>query len=192
VQSIKSVGVSGRRNRVLVDCDDHQPPILLLHGIGRSLKDWSTQFQPLSHAGYRVIAPDLPGSGFSDRLPTSTTGVGLAKGAFGTLDAIGDTRAIHVIGHSMGGAVALNPVSSAGFSFALQRLGATPLIGAVASRHCNRASARMHERRIYIDPSFVTEERIDRAPMRARRPDTAALQHETARSLATLKGVRPE
>jgi hypothetical protein len=41
--------------------------------IGRSLEDWAPQFMHYRRAGYRLIAPDLPGSGFSDRLPASTT-----------------------------------------------------------------------------------------------------------------------
>lgn len=46
--------------------------------------------------------------------------------------------------------------------------------------------------RIYVDPSFATEERIDRALALARQPGTGVVLHETARSLATIRGVRPE
>ncbi|GBG38906.1 alpha/beta fold hydrolase [Mycobacterium montefiorense] len=208
MESIKSINVKGRHTRVFVAGDVDHPPILLLHGIGRSIEDWETQFVPLRQAGYRVIAPDLPGSGFSDRLPTYTTLPGLAQGVLETVDAIGETRRLHVIGHSLGGAVALqllalhpdrvatlNLVSSGGFGSALHpilRLAATPLIGAVATRHTNRATARMTERQIYVDRSFATDERIDRAVTLARRPDTGAVMHETARSVATIRGVRPQ
>jgi pimeloyl-ACP methyl ester carboxylesterase len=208
MQTIKSIDVKGRRTRVLIEGDTDQPPILLLHGIGRSLEDWAPQFLPLRRAGYRVIAPDLPGSGFSDRLAASTTLPGLARGVLETLDVLGESRSLHVMGHSMGGAVALqlfalapsrvatlNLVSSAGFSSELHpvlRLAATPVIGALATRYSSRASARMNERRIYVDRSFATDERIDRAVTLARQPETGVVLHETARSLATFRGVRPE
>ncbi|WP_407662854.1 alpha/beta fold hydrolase [Mycobacterium tilburgii] len=32
--------------------------------MGRSLEDWEPQVGSLCRAGYRVLAPDLPGSGF--------------------------------------------------------------------------------------------------------------------------------
>jgi pimeloyl-ACP methyl ester carboxylesterase len=208
MQSIKSINVKGRRTRVLVEGDADRPPILLVHGFGRSLEDWETQFLPLRQAGYRVIAPDLPGSGFSDRLPTSTTLPGLAQGVLETLDAIGESRPLHVMGNSMGGAVALqlltsapdrvatlNLVSSAGFGPQLHpmiRLAGIPVIGAVASRHPSRPSARMLERLIYVDPSFATDERIDHALTLARRPDNAAVMHEIAHSLVTFRGIRPQ
>lgn len=208
LRSIKSINVKDRRTRVFVEGEADGPPILLLHGISRSLEDWETQFLPLREAGYRIIAPDLPGSGFSDRLPTSTTLAGLAQGAVETLDAIGETRPMHVMGHSLGGAVALqllasypdrvatmNLVSSAGFGSGLHpslRLLSIPVIGAVAARHPSRVTARTNERQIYRDRSFATDERIDRALMLARRPDTGTVVHETARSLCTIRGVRPE
>jgi pimeloyl-ACP methyl ester carboxylesterase len=73
LHSATHVDVTGRRARVFVEGDPQEPSILLLHGIGRSLEDWAPQFVHYRRAGYRVIAPDLPGSGFSDRLPASTT-----------------------------------------------------------------------------------------------------------------------
>jgi len=128
MQTIKSIDINGRRARLFIEGDASQPTILLLHGIGRSFEDWEPQFVPFRQAGYRVIAPDLPGSGFSDRLPAPTTLPGLAQGVLEILGVIGETRRLHVMRHSMGGAVALqlltldpnrvatlNLVGSAGF-----------------------------------------------------------------------------
>ncbi len=42
------------------------PPVLLLHGFGVSAYLWRRNILPLAEAGYRVIAPDLPGHGRSD------------------------------------------------------------------------------------------------------------------------------
>jgi pimeloyl-ACP methyl ester carboxylesterase len=202
----KFVDVNGRRTRVLVEGEADQPPVLLLHGIGRSLEDWAPQFAPLRRAGYRVIALDLPGNGFSDRLPTSTTLRGLAQSALETLDVIGERRRLHVMGNSLGGGVALRMQTmapdrvatlvlacSAGFGSELHpllRLAATPVIGALATRYPSRASARMNERLIYADRSLATEERITRALEIAQQPDAGVVFHETARSLVTLRGVR--
>jgi pimeloyl-ACP methyl ester carboxylesterase len=208
MQSIKSVDVKDRRTRVLIEGGADRPPILLLHGIGRSLEDWEPQFSLLRQAGYRVIALDLPGNGFSARLPTSTTLRGLAQSVFETLDVIGETRRLHVMGNSLGRAVALQMLtldpdrvatlvlaSSAGFGSEVHpilRLVATPVLGALATRYSSRASARMHERRLYVDRSLATDERIDHALNIARQSDTGVVLHETARSLATVRGVRSE
>ena len=56
------VAVDGRRTRVRVDGDPHNPPVLLLHGVRRSLEDWATQWERLSGA-YRVITLESPASG---------------------------------------------------------------------------------------------------------------------------------
>lgn len=208
MRTIRSMDVNGRRTRVLVDGHAEQPPVLLLHGIGRSLEDWKPQFAGLREAGYRVIAPDLPGSGFSDRLPAATTLTGLARAVWETLDVVEETRPLHVMGHSMGGAVALqllalqpervatlSLVGSAGFGVEVHpvlRLAAIPVLGALATRYVSRASARMHERRLYVDRSLVTDERIDLAMTLARRSETGAVLHETARWGVTIRGIRPQ
>ena len=41
--------------------------VLLLHGLADSLLSWYCNVDALADAGYRVIAPDLPGSGDSDK-----------------------------------------------------------------------------------------------------------------------------
>lgn len=43
------------------------PVVLLLHGLADSLLTWYCNVDALAEAGYRVIAPDLPGSGESDK-----------------------------------------------------------------------------------------------------------------------------
>jgi pimeloyl-ACP methyl ester carboxylesterase len=208
MQSVKYFDVKGRRTRVLVAGDANGHPILLLHGIGRSLEDWEPQFSRYRHAGYRVVALDLPGSGFSDRLHTSTTLCGLAQSVVETLDVIGEPGRLHVMGNSLGGAVGLRLLTldpdrvatlvladSGGFGSELHpvlRLIATPVLGSLATRYITRAGARMIERLLYVDRSLVTDERIDRALTFARRSGNRVVLHETARSLSTFRGVRSE
>ncbi|MET8778618.1 alpha/beta fold hydrolase [Nocardia sp. NPDC004654] len=199
--------VDGLRNRVRVDGDPDHPPVLLLHGIGRSLEDWAPQFQRLGGA-HRVIAVDLPGFGFSDRPHEPMTLPVLARGVADLLDTWGERRPVHVIGNSLGGAVALRLlasrpervaslvlVDSAAFGSevtALLRLLALPRIGRIATRRTTRAAAVLTERAIFADPSLATRERIDHALAIARQHDRGTVMHETAHALATGRGVRAE
>ncbi len=94
--------------------------VLLVHGYGGDRNSWLFLQEPLA-ARYRVYALDLPGHGTSAKDvgagPAGTAGpegqagpegpLGvLADAVTGVLDALGAERA-HLVGHSMGGAVAL-------------------------------------------------------------------------------------
>ena len=198
--------VKDRHTRVRVDGDTREPPILLLHGLARSLEDWTPQHDRLT--GYRTIALDMPGFGFSDRSTEPISLPVFAQGVLDTLDVLGEHRPLHVMGNSLGGAVALQLlalqprrvvtmvlVNSAGFGSEIHpliRLTAVPIIGRLATRYTTRAGARMIERTIFADPSLVTQRRIDHALEIARRTETGAVAHETARLLGTGRGVRPE
>ena len=73
------IDVEGRHTRVRVEGEAGGTPILLLHGIARSLEDWELQFARYRDAGFRVIPLDLPGSGFSVRIPVKTALPGSPK-----------------------------------------------------------------------------------------------------------------
>lgn len=202
----REVLVSGARIRVRTSGDPDAPPVLLLHGIGRSLEDWSPQHDLLSDS-YRVLSADLAGFGLSDRLPAPATMSSLTGGVLGTLDALGETRPLHVMGNSLGGAVALTLLTRApervatvtlaapaGFGSevtpALRVLG-VPFLGAHLLRSIDRAAARRTERALFVDDAFVTDERVEHALAVARRQDHAAVFAEIAAELGTpLRGVR--
>jgi pyruvate dehydrogenase E2 component (dihydrolipoamide acetyltransferase) len=79
--------------------------ILLVHGYGGDRNSWLFLQEPLA-AKYQVYALDLPGHGTSAKdVGDGTLGV-LAEAVTGVLDALGAARA-HLVGHSLGGAVAL-------------------------------------------------------------------------------------
>lgn len=199
------VEVDGRRVRVRVDGDPHNPPVLLLHGIGRSLEDWDPQYERLS-GDYRVIAVDVPGFGFSDRPDGPINLSTFAKGALGAVDALGESRPLHVIGNSLGGAITLQMlasrpervasmglINSAGFGSEvtpLLRLLAVPVIGPLSTRRTTRSAARLLERACFADPALATEARVDRAMAIAAKPHHGEVMLATATQLATARGIR--
>lgn len=200
------VSVNGRPTRVRVEGIRKNPPVLLLHGIGRSLEDWDPQYSRLSGAHW-VIGLDTPGFGYSARLPEPATLEVLTRGVCETLDALDEHRPAHVIGNSLGGAiaqqlVAVEPdrvaslvlVDSAGFGSevaALLRILALPGIGRLAARHTTRAGAALVERLIFADPTFVTKARLDLAMDIARQPDPADVLYELLRAEIGIRGIRP-
>ncbi len=89
------------------------PPVVLLHGIGGSAATWQGVLEPLA-IDHRVVAVDFPAHGQSD-VPRDTTGLtaaGLAATVVELLQALGLERAT-LIGHSLGGAVALRAALAA-------------------------------------------------------------------------------
>jgi 3-oxoadipate enol-lactonase len=76
------------------------PPLLLIHGFGGAA--WN--FEPLAPflSGRRLIVPDLPGHGASSPLPATPTLAGFADLLASLLD-----EPVDVLGHSLGGVVAL-------------------------------------------------------------------------------------
>ncbi|MEM6639125.1 MAG: alpha/beta hydrolase [Pseudomonadota bacterium] len=80
-------------------------PLVLLHSLGGSAGDWSEHMTALA-SRYRVIAPSLRGFGDSQKPDGPMTIMQYADDVIGVLDELNIVRA-HVLGHSMGGAVAL-------------------------------------------------------------------------------------
>jgi pimeloyl-ACP methyl ester carboxylesterase len=80
-------------------------PVLLLHGLGASKITWLPFLAPLAR-GYRVIAPDLPGHGESDKPRRDYSLRFYAKVVRQLMDVMGVERAA-VIGNSLGGRIAL-------------------------------------------------------------------------------------
>eukprot|EP01037_Dinobryon_pediforme_P029371 gene29371-32981_t len=81
------------------------PPILLLHGFGADRLSWTANVATLEGEG-RVLALDLPGHGSSLAAVGGGTVDDLTTAVAAALDGHG-TGPMHVVGHSLGGAVAL-------------------------------------------------------------------------------------
>lgn len=201
------VEVSGARIRYRATGPDDGVPVVLLHGIGRSLEDWELQHSRLPET-HRVISLDMPGFGLSQRMPAVTSLGSLSDGVWAVLSALDAKEPVHLMGNSLGGAVAmqmtvdepervrsLTLVNSAGFGrtvTAALRILALPGLGRpLLRRMADPRIARRTERSIFFDRALVTPERIETAVKIARQPDFAAVYLEAARALGGLRGVAP-
>jgi pimeloyl-ACP methyl ester carboxylesterase len=86
--------------------DAGAPAMLLIHGFCASNFVWNDALVPLAEAGFRVIAPDLVGFGFSGKPEGGEYTIeAQARIIVGLMDALGLGRAT-LVGSSYGGAVA--------------------------------------------------------------------------------------
>ncbi|MFC3298430.1 2-hydroxy-6-oxo-6-phenylhexa-2,4-dienoate hydrolase [Arthrobacter agilis] len=182
-----------------------RPPVLLIHGIGRSLEDWEGLYGRLA-TDHRVISVDLPGFGLSERTEGRYSMESMARFVIAALDTLGEHRPLHVVGNSLGGAVAmkisaLEParvrslvlVNSAGFgkevTIALRLLAIGPL-GRRLMKDKSRKAAYRTERALFYDKKYVTEERLDHAQQVGGNPVHDDVLLAVARHLGTFRGVR--
>ncbi|HLE82821.1 MAG TPA: alpha/beta fold hydrolase, partial [Thermoanaerobaculia bacterium] len=101
----KFVEVEGRE--LYVEQAGAGEPVVLLHGFCCSSFSWRHVLPGLAER-FRVIAPDLPGFGYSKRPaePGAYGFPGLERAVLGLLDYLG-LESCHLVGHSFGGALAL-------------------------------------------------------------------------------------
>jgi pyruvate dehydrogenase E2 component (dihydrolipoamide acetyltransferase) len=79
-------------------------PLLLIHGFGGDLLSWLFTQEPLA-LGRAAHAFDLPGHGGSTKAIDAGGVTDLAAATLATMDALGLDKA-HLVGHSLGGAIA--------------------------------------------------------------------------------------
>jgi pimeloyl-ACP methyl ester carboxylesterase len=78
-------------------------PVLFIHGLGSSTRDWEMQVEPFSKT-YQVVVYDVRGHGVSDK-PSGPYSIPLfAKDAIELIKAL-DIAPVHVVGISMGGMI---------------------------------------------------------------------------------------
>ncbi|MBB5234009.1 alpha/beta fold hydrolase [Deinococcus budaensis] len=197
------VDVGGVRTRHVLAGEGH--PVVLLHGIGRSLEDWTPTVEALAGAGQRVYAPDLIGFGYTDKPDVPYSLAGLARFVGHYLDALGETRPVTLVGNSLGGAVAqrfavmfparargLILVNSAGFGpevAGVLRALSVRGVGELLLRPTPR-NARQTVQSLFHDPAFATEERVTQALELSRQPGAARAFLRVLRDLGDWRGVR--
>ena len=91
---------------------DRGRTLVLVHGFGASVNEWRLLIPELTAAGYRVIAIDLRGHGWSTRPDGDYSIAGQTELILDLLDRLGVER-FSIIGHSWGSAVSLSVVSRA-------------------------------------------------------------------------------
>ncbi len=89
--------------------DGRKDLVLFLHGIGCVKENFAGFWEAPEFAGLALLAPDLPGHGASQGLPPeNSTMAGMATVLYHMLEErVRDGRRLHVVAHSMGGAVGL-------------------------------------------------------------------------------------
>jgi pyruvate dehydrogenase E2 component (dihydrolipoamide acetyltransferase) len=100
----REIEVAGRRLHYLELGEGEGLPVLLVHGFGADLNTWMFT-QPALAEGRRVIALDLPGHGGSAKEVGAGNAESLTDAVEGALGELGLGRC-HLVGHSMGGAIA--------------------------------------------------------------------------------------
>ncbi len=164
-------------------------PIVLVHGFASSTLVWSKVFLEIAAAGFRVIAPDLLGYGYSAKPRNfAYTISSQARMITGLLDQLGLQSAI-VVGSSYGGAVAATVAldyperveklvlvgavtNNEPTRYMLMRLFGSPLIGDIVSPLLigSRLLLRRRMKRVYDRHSWVLDDRRVEArhlPLRA-------------------------
>jgi len=100
----RDIEVAGRRLRYLELGEGAGVPVLLVHGFGADLNTWMFT-QPALAAGRRTIALDLPGHGGSAKEVGAGDAESLTDAVEGALSELG-VEQVHLVGHSMGAAIA--------------------------------------------------------------------------------------
>lgn len=125
--------------------DPSKPAIIFIHGAGMDHSPWQLPARSFAWHGHSVLAPDLPGHGRSEGPPLGS--IAAMAGWLGLLlDAAGVERAV-LVGHSMGGAIALEAAAALG-----ERISGVALLGTAASIPVHRdllAAARGEPQRAY-------------------------------------------
>ena len=158
--------------------DPEGPPMILIHGFAASNLVWSKVFLEFAAAGYRVIAPDLPGYGYSGKpRHLDYTIASQAEMIVSFLKRLEIDRAVF-LGSSYGAAIAATiALDHAGLveklimvgavnnnkptRYLLMRLFGSPIIGDILSPLLvgSRRLLRMRMKRVYDRHSWVLDER---------------------------------
>jgi pyruvate dehydrogenase E2 component (dihydrolipoamide acetyltransferase) len=163
---LETADVDGFRIRYLRRGEGAEAAILI-HGFGGDLNTWMFNHQDLA-ANHSVYALDLPGHGSSSKQVGEGTLAGLAEVLGGFLDSIGVSKA-HLVGHSMGGAVAaifalkhperclsLTLIASAGLG---PEIDGDYIRGFVSA--ARRNDLKPHLEKLFADSRLITRQLVD-------------------------------
>jgi pimeloyl-ACP methyl ester carboxylesterase len=151
-------------------------PVVFIHGFGASLYSWRRTLPAVLAVGYRVIAFDNRGFGFSGKPARGYSNAAYVRLVVALLDSL-DLPSAVLVGHSMGGAIAaevalaypsrvrgLVLIDAAGYGVrwpGVLRVGRWPGAGGVATALRGRWTTERLLRSTHADPSKVTENDVD-------------------------------
>jgi pimeloyl-ACP methyl ester carboxylesterase len=103
----RRVDIGGRSLRIVVEGPSGKaaagPLVVLEHGAFGCAADWASVQEKLAAKGFRSLAYDRAGLGYSDPGPRPRDGLAMAADLSALLTALGETGPYIVVGHSMGG-----------------------------------------------------------------------------------------
>jgi len=168
--------VDSTRLRIVDSGGGRATPVVFLHGFGASLYSWRHTLPAVAAAGYRVIAFDNRGFGFSDKPAHGYGNAAYARLVVALLDSLGISSAV-LVGHSMGGAIAaevalahpdrvrgLVLIDAAGYGVrwpGVLKAARSRVVGAITTRFRSRWITERILRSTYADPRKVTEADVD-------------------------------
>jgi pyruvate dehydrogenase E2 component (dihydrolipoamide acetyltransferase) len=164
---------------------------LLIHGFGGDVENWMFNIDALSEK-YRVFTFDLPGHGESYKGIDDASVPGYAKAVLAFMTAVG-IQSANLVGHSMGGAIALQMLASAPERVLSLTLIASAAIGTQINQSYLEGFARANSRKelkpcvemLFADPALASRKLLDDL-LKAKRMDGAQLALEkTIASFAT-------
>jgi pimeloyl-ACP methyl ester carboxylesterase len=151
-------------------------PVIFLHGLGASIYSWRKNLVPIQSAGFRVIAFDNRGFGFSDKPAHGYSNADYEDLLIAFMDSLRLPDAV-LVGHSMGGAIAaqcaatdpgrvrgLVLIDAAGFGVRepwVLRIFGWPVVGRLVSGLRSRWMIERILKSTYADPGKVRREDVD-------------------------------
>ena len=178
-------------------------PVLLLHGLGASAETWLLNVDALA-SRHRVLVPDLPGSGLSDKDGFERSMTSLVRFVPDFLEATDAGRAC-VVGNSLGGLLALQAaldhpdrvdrlvlVDSAGLGREIGiwfRLVSLPIVGRLATDPSDQAAENVLAG-IVSNADQVPRDIVAAWAKMALAPETMAVVREVVRSGVDAFGQR--
>jgi pimeloyl-ACP methyl ester carboxylesterase len=161
-------------------------PVIFLHGLGASMYAWRSNLAPVESAGFRVLAFDNRGFGFSEKPSHGYRNEDYAHILLAFMDSLHLPDAV-LVGHAMGGAIAAqcaiaNPgrvrglvlIDAAGFGVRepmVLRMVGWPGVGRIASGLRSRWVTGQLLRSAYADPRRVRPEDVDQYYAPVAEPD---------------------
>ena len=186
---------------------ERETTVILIHGGGASVEHWWYNITALAKS-HRVYAVDMIGSGRSDKTSISYSLTDQAQFIKDFMDTC-NIRCAKLVGHSMGGGVALQfalmfpekveklvLVNSFGLGKridGLSRLGTLPLVDKLSRMfRPNRASVALFVKPIVYDPTVISDEWFEKIYQLAALPGALSALIRLSRTNLNVFGVRSE